>query len=180
MSHDHPSPGLPNQGIIFLSNSNAGVGKRSGTMRLTTKSRYGTRMMLDLAIYAQERPVPLSDISRRQNISIKYLEKLIRKLKKAGFVKSQRGPFGGHMLARSPEAITVGDLVRVLEDTTAIADCAESDDAVCGVCNRAGDCLSRWVWVAASRAMFDTLDSISLSSLISQPPGSLLPSTARK
>lgn len=138
-------------------------------MRLTTKSRYGTRMMLDLAIYAQERPVPLSDISRRQNISVKYLEKLIRKLKKAGFVRSQRGPFGGHMLARPPEEITVGELVRVLEDTTAIADCAENDEPICGVCNRAGDCLSRWVWVKASRAMFDTLDGISLSNLIHPP-----------
>ncbi|MBI9086856.1 MAG: RrF2 family transcriptional regulator [Desulfobacterales bacterium] len=148
-------------------------------MRLTTKSRYGTRMMLDLAIYARERPVPLSDISRRQNISVKYLEKLIRKLKMAGFVSSHRGPFGGHMLAMSPEDITVGNLVRVLEDTTAIADCAESDDAVCGICNRAGDCLSRWVWVAASRAMFETLDSISLSSLINQSEGSALPSEGR-
>lgn len=138
-------------------------------MRLTTKSRYGTRMMLDLAIYAKDRPVPLSDISRRQNISLKYLEKLIRKLKKAGYVKSQRGPFGGHMLACSAEEISVGDLVRVLEGTSAISDCAESDDPVCGVCNRAGDCLSRWVWVAASRAMFDTLDAISLANLVNHP-----------
>ena len=144
-------------------------------MRLTTKSRYGTRMMLDLAIYAKDGPVPLSDISRRQNISVKYLEKLIRKLKSAGFVKSQRGPFGGHMLARSPDEITVGDLVRVLEDSTAIADCAESDDPVCGVCNRAGDCLSRWVWVAASRAMFDTLDSISLAKLVNSPKDGSFP-----
>lgn len=137
-------------------------------------------MMLDLAIYAQERPVPLSDISRRQNISVKYLEKLIRKLKKAGFVRSQRGPFGGHMLALPPEEITVGELVRVLEDTTAIADCAENDEPVCGICNRAGDCLSRWVWVAASRAMFDTLDSISLSSLIHPPEAKTLPPMVRR
>lgn len=148
-------------------------------MRLTTKSRYGTRMMLDLAIYARERPVPLSDISRRQNISVKYLEKLIRKLKMAGFVSSRRGPFGGHMLAMPPEEISVGDLVRVLEDTTAISDCAESDEAVCGVCNRAGDCLSRWVWVAASQAMFEALDRISLSSLVNQSEGTPLPSAGR-
>lgn len=138
-------------------------------MRLTTKSRYGTRMMLDLAIYAKEGPVPLSDISRRQNISVKYLEKLIRKLKTAGYVKSQRGPFGGHMLARSADEISVGDLVRILEDTTAIAECAESEDPICGVCNRAGECLSRWVWIKASRAMFDTLDGISLASLAGHP-----------
>jgi Rrf2 family protein len=136
-------------------------------------------MMLDLAIYAQDGPVPLSDISRRQNISVKYLEKLIRKLKSAGYVKSQRGPFGGHMLAQHPDEITIGDLVRVLEDTSAIADCAESDEPVCGVCNRAGDCLSRWVWVAASRAMFETLDGISLASLVNTPGDGTSPGLSR-
>ena len=66
------------------------VGK---TMRLTTKSRYGTRLILDIAVYGKEKPVPLSDIARRQNMSLKYLEHLTRKLKKAGLIKTQRGPF---------------------------------------------------------------------------------------
>jgi Rrf2 family protein len=135
-------------------------------MRLTTKSRYGTRLILDLAVYAKEGPVPLGDVSKRQNISLKYLEHLIRKLKLAGFIKSQRGPFGGHMLARAPEKITVGDIVRTLEETTAITDCAEKKDKLCGVCNRAGDCLSRWVWIEASRAMFERLDQITIDSLL--------------
>jgi Rrf2 family iron-sulfur cluster assembly transcriptional regulator len=138
-------------------------------MKLTTKSRYGTRMILDLAIYARERPVPLGEIARRQNISLKYLEKLIRKLKQAGFVKSQRGPYGGHMLARPPEQITIGDLVRALEGTVAITDCSLSDEAVCGMCNRAGDCLSRWVWVEASKALFDRLDAITIAALLNRP-----------
>ena len=116
-------------------------------MRLTTKSRYGTRLILDLAVNAQKGPVPLGDVSRRQNISLKYLEQLIRKLKLAGLVKSQRGPFGGHMLKKAPEDITVGEIVRTLEDTTAITDCSERDEKLCGVCNKAGDCLSRWVWI---------------------------------
>jgi len=135
-------------------------------MKLTTKSRYGTRLILDIAIYSKEGPVPLSDISKRQNISPKYLEKLIRKLKAGGVITSRRGPFGGHMLARDPEDITVGDLVRILEDSTAITDCAESDQKICGICNRAGECLSRWVWVEASKAMFDRLDNITISFLI--------------
>lgn len=138
-------------------------------MKLTTKSRYGTRMILDIAIHSGNGPVPLSDISRRQNISPKYLEKLIRKLKAAGVVNSRRGPFGGHMLAKSPEDITVGDLVRILEESTAITDCAETEEKICGICNRAGDCLARWVWVEASNAMFERLDKITISSLIQQP-----------
>ena len=77
-------------------------------MRLTTKSRYGTRLILDIALYGTEKPVPLSDVSRRQNISLKYLEQLSRKLRDAGIINSQRGPFGGHMLAKPPAKISVG------------------------------------------------------------------------
>jgi len=137
-------------------------------MRLTTKSRYGTRLILDLAIYAKEGPVPLGDVAKRQNISVKYLEQLILKLKKAGFIKSQRGPFGGHMLTKPPGEITIGDIVRILEGTTAITDCAEMDEQLCGECNRAGDCLSRWVWVEASKAMFDRLDQITIESIMNK------------
>lgn len=142
-------------------------------MRLTTKSRYGTRLILDLAVYGKERPVPLSDVSKRQNISLKYLEQLISKLKKDGFINSQRGPFGGHMLTKSPDEISVGDVVRSLEGSTAITDCAEEDEQLCGICNKAGDCLSRWVWMEASRAMFERLDSISIADLMRKNKGSI-------
>jgi len=135
-------------------------------MRLTTKSRYGTRMVLDIAINATEKPVSISEISKRQNISVKYLEKLIRKLKQAEVIISHRGPYGGHMLAKSPEDITVGELVRILEDTTAITDCAETDSKVCGECNQAGECISQWVWIEASKAMFERLDEITIASLL--------------
>ncbi|RLC22450.1 MAG: hypothetical protein DRH93_09880 [Deltaproteobacteria bacterium] len=135
-------------------------------MRLTTKSRYGTRLILDIAVNGKEKPVPLSDVSSRQNISLKYLEQLTGKLKKAGIITSHRGPFGGHMLAKSPAEISIGNIVRTLEESTAITDCAEQESQVCGVCNRAGDCLSRWVWLEASRAMFDRLDKITISGLL--------------
>lgn len=135
-------------------------------MRLTTKSRYGTRLILDIAVYGKKKPVPLSDVSKRQNISLKYLEQLTGKLNKAGIIESHRGPFGGYMLVKSPENISIGSIVRTLEESTAITDCAEQEKRVCGVCNKAGDCLSRWVWVEASRAMFDRLDQISISSLL--------------
>ena len=143
-------------------------------MRLTTKSRYGTRLVLDLAANAKTGPVPLSDVSKRQNISLKYLEQLIVKLKKAGLVKSQRGPFGGHMLAKSPNQISVGDIVRTLEESTAITDCAERETQLCGVCNLAGDCLSRWVWIEASKAMFDRLDKITIGGLITKRKDSII------
>jgi len=122
--------------------------------------------MLDLAINAQQKPVPLSDVSKRQNISIKYLEQLTRKLKKFGLIKSQRGPFGGYILAKPPGKITVGDIVQALEGIVVITECSGEEDKFCGVCNRAGDCLSRWVWIKASRAMFECLDQITLEFLI--------------
>lgn len=136
-------------------------------MRLTTKSRYGTRLILDLSVYGKDKPVPLSEVSKRQNISLKYLEQLIAKLKKAGFINSQRGPTGGHMLAKDPKDITIGDIVRVLEDVVVVTDCSEQEKQVCGICNRAGDCLSRWVWAEATRAMFKRLDEITIAGLLS-------------
>lgn len=134
-------------------------------MRLTTKSRYGTRLILDLALNSQEEPVRLSEISKRQGISLKYLEKLIRKLKKAGFVKSMRGPYGGYMLAKPVEDISVGDVVRVLEGTDAITDCTESNN-VCGTCTRAGKCLTQYIWAETSKAMFEKLDSFRIDKLL--------------
>ena len=70
------------------------------------------------------------------------------------------------MLAKSPKEITVGELVRILEGTTAITDCAEADNKMCGECNHAGDCISRWIWIEASKAMFDRMDEITISSLV--------------
>ncbi len=134
-------------------------------MRLTTKSRYGTRLLLDLAEHGNEKYVSLSEVSKRQNISVKYLEQLVSKLKRGGFVKSQRGPRGGHRLARPAGEIGVGDIVRILEGTSAITDCSEADQKRCSACSRADDCLTRWVWVEASKAMFKRLDQITVEDL---------------
>jgi Rrf2 family protein len=123
-------------------------------------------MILDLAMHSEDGYIPLSEISKRQNISLKYLEKLIRKLRDAGFVSSRRGPSGGHQLALSPEKITVGDIVRTLEEGSAITDCSEKDEKLCGICNQAGECLSQWIWIEASKAMFERLDQISIATLL--------------
>jgi len=135
-------------------------------MRLTTKSRYGTRMVLDIAINGKDRPVPVSEISRRQNISVKYLEKLISKLKKSDILKSHRGPFGGHNLSKPPSEITIGTLVRLFEDKGAITECAEVDKTSCKECDQAGECMTQWVWIQAGNAMFERLDSITIDDLL--------------
>ena len=78
-------------------------------MRLTTRSRYGTRLLLDIALNQDKGWVNTTDIARRQNISQKYIEKLITGLRRNGLIESKRGPFGGHKLAKASEDITVGD-----------------------------------------------------------------------
>ena len=69
-------------------------------------------------------------------------------------------------LALSPEKITVGDIVRTLEEGSAITDCSEQDEKLCGICNQAGECLSQWIWIEASKAMFERLDQITIAMLL--------------
>ena len=131
-------------------------------MKLSTRSRYGTRMMLDMAQHYDQGPIQIGDIAKRQDISVKYLEQLIIPLKKANYVKSVRGPKGGHMLAKSPEEVTVGEIVEVLEGEINLARCIESPE----ICDRSDTCLTRGVWEEATRAMYDKLNSITLSKMI--------------
>jgi len=131
-------------------------------MRLSTRSRYGTRMMADLAQNYDKGPVRIGEIARRQGISVKYLEQLIIPLKKANFIKSVRGPKGGHMLAKPPEEITVGEVVKVLEGGLDLAGCIENPDE----CKRSGSCLTKGIWEEATKAMYDKLNSTSLSKML--------------
>ena len=133
-------------------------------MRLTTRSRYGTRMILDIAMHCTAGPVRISDIASRQGLSTKYLEKLIRELKRAGFIASKRGPGGGHSLAIPPEDISVGDVVRSLEGEAGLVECLEND----GLCQRIEQCPTREVWVKASKAMYAALDEISIADLLKE------------
>jgi Rrf2 family transcriptional regulator, iron-sulfur cluster assembly transcription factor len=131
-------------------------------MRLSTKSRYGTRMLLDLAALRGEGPVHLDDIARRQGISVKYLEQILIPLKKAGYVESMRGPKGGHYLARDPEEITVGEIVALLEGGPSLVECSEKPEA----CDRSSFCLTRRLWQEASQALYDKLASFTLADLL--------------
>ena len=131
-------------------------------MKLSTRSRYGTRMMLDLAQHYGESPVQIGEIARRQDISVKYLEQLIIPLKKANYIKSVRGPKGGHVLAKPPEEITVGEIVELLEGGINLADCIENPDT----CDRSETCLTRGIWETATRAMHQELNSITLSDMV--------------
>jgi Rrf2 family transcriptional regulator, iron-sulfur cluster assembly transcription factor len=131
-------------------------------MKLSTRSRYGTRMMIDMAQRYNEGPVQIGDIARRVDVSVKYLEQLIIPLKKAGYITSVRGPKGGHMLSRPPEAISIGEVVRVLEGGINLSDCVENPK----VCDKSEVCLTRSLWEEATKAMHDRLDATTLAEMV--------------
>ena len=131
-------------------------------MKLTKKTRYGTRLLLDLAQHQNEGVVQTSEISIRQNISIKYLEQIIRPLKKAKLVKSVRGPKGGHMLAKKPKKITLGDITRLFEGQSDLVDCISKPET----CPKSDDCVVRLAWQKATIALYKELDSISIANLL--------------
>jgi len=122
-------------------------------------------MILDIALHGLDSPVHSRDIAERQDISIKYLEKLIRELRRGGLIESRRGPQGGHMLAKAPSDITVGDIVRIMECPPKYDDCVCADTE-CMDCPQSGDCLTRDIWVETTRFLFEKLDSFIIGDLL--------------
>jgi Rrf2 family protein len=131
-------------------------------MKLSTRSRYGTRLILDMARHHGNTPIQLGEIARRQNISLKYLEQIIRPLKRANYIRSFRGAKGGHMLNKPPEKITVGEVVALLEEGAFLTFCSKNPKA----CSRSDRCPARLVWLEASRALFDRLNQITFADLL--------------
>ena len=91
-------------------------------MNLSKKSRYGITALIDLAVYAKDQCVQLSSVAERNNISVKYLEQIFSGLRRAGLVKSIKGPQGGYLLAKSPESITVADVIYALDGSYLLED----------------------------------------------------------
>ncbi len=132
-------------------------------MKLTTRSRYGTRLLLDIALHSGGgSPVPSKDTADREGLSLKYLEKLIKLLKQGGYVTGKRGPNGGNVLVRRPEDISIGEVARILDGEEQVLGC-EGDVSTCP---RAAVCLKRSIWDDASMAMYKMLDSYSLADLM--------------
>ena len=100
-------------------------------MKISTKGRYALRLMLDLAMYKENEHTSLKDVSRRQAVSMKYLEQIVAQLSRAGYIRSLRGPRGGYRLARRPEDYTVGDILRVTEGDLSPTSCLQDEYNVC-------------------------------------------------
>jgi Rrf2 family protein len=131
-------------------------------MRLSTKTRYGTRAVLDIALHAQQGPVHLGDISERQEISRKYLGQIIGQLLTAGILESIRGPQGGYILNRLPNEIRLGEIIRTLDGSLALVRCVDKPD----LCNRTERCVTREVWTKAKESMESLFDQITVADLM--------------
>ena len=133
-------------------------------MKLSTKTRYGTRILVELAQKRDQGAVQVSKIASSTKIPVKYLEQLLRALKQAGLVKTSRGPKGGHMLVKDPEDITLGKIVRMFEGQTDLVECVSYPEN----CDMASECLVRTAWYEATGVLYEKLDGISIADLISE------------
>lgn len=131
-------------------------------MRLSTKGRYGLRAVVDLAVNGQAEAVSISSIAMRQNLSESYLEQLIAKLRKAGIVNSVRGAGGGYVLARRPEEITVGDILRALEGKLCVVECPDNQND----CDKYDTCVTKYVWKRINDSINNVVDTMTLMEVI--------------
>jgi len=135
-------------------------------MKLSTRSRYGARILVDLARNSKQGPVQIGEISKRQDISVKYLEQLIRPLKQANLVNSVRGPKGGHLLAVKPEDVTLGQIVRLFEGQSELVECISNPQK----CSMSDDCQVRLAWGDATRVLYENLDNTTIADLMDANP----------
>ena len=130
-------------------------------MKISTRTRYGARFLLQLALRGGSSPVPLSDIARDQEISLKYLGSIASALKKAGIVRTLVGAGGGFLLALPPARITLYDVFKVFDGPVKLVRCV-ADAAACG---RSADCVTRDVWRVANSALENSLKAVTIADL---------------
>ncbi len=132
-------------------------------MRLTTKGRYAVTAMLDLAMHGEDAPVSLSDISKRQGISLSYLEQLFSKLRQNTLVQSVRGPGGGYSLARIPDSISIAEIIGAVSESIDATNCKGAGD-----CQHGEMCLTHHLWEDLSDQIRNFLRGISLANLVAR------------
>lgn len=133
-------------------------------MKLTTKGRYAVTAMLDLALHYEQGAVTLSDIARRQGISLSYLEQLFARLRRSGLVDSVRGPGGGYNLAMTPAAISVAQIIVAINENIDATRCGGEQN-----CDGDERCLTHYLWEDLSERIREFLSSITLADLVSKP-----------
>ncbi len=134
-------------------------------MKLTTKGRYAVTAMLDMCCQSTTAPISLIDISKRQEISLSYLEQLFAKLRRRGLVRSVRGPGGGYLLVSPPKTISVADIIRAVDEPIQATSCNENDPDGCLKSTR---CITHHLWERVGLHINNYLESIHLGSLLEE------------
>lgn len=136
-------------------------------MKLSTKSTYGLRAMLNIALQGDRLATSITNIAKEEGISVAYLEQLLNKLRHKGFVESIRGPKGGYVLSKRADKITVGDIVNTLEGKIYPAHCVSVlKDS--NICKKSKGCVPKIVWLRLAKAISDCLGSITLEDLCAE------------
>ena len=131
-------------------------------MKLSTKGRYGVRLMIDLATHYGEGPILLREIAKREEISEKYLSNLVNPLKATGLVEATRGVHGGYILGKAPAEITMKEIVEVLEGPLCLVECVEKPS----VCDRSTGCIAHDLWREAADEMTQVLEKYTLADMV--------------
>jgi Rrf2 family cysteine metabolism transcriptional repressor len=137
-------------------------------VKLSTRTRYGLRAVIELAENHGKGPLQIKTIAKRQDISAKYLEQLMAILKAAGLVRSIRGSKGGYVLAKAPNQIKLNDVFNCLEGPVTTVECVENED----YCARVAWCVTRQVWAEVQKAITTVLQSITLQDLLDRTKSS--------
>jgi Rrf2 family cysteine metabolism transcriptional repressor len=139
-------------------------------LQVSTKGEYGVRVMVDLARHYGEKPRSLTDIAQAEMLPLAYLEQLAKLLREAEppLIVSTRGAHGGYRLSRSPEQITMGEILRVLEGPIAPMICA-TEGEMNEMCSFLGSCKIRHMWAKIRDAVAHTIDTMSLAELVESP-----------
>ena len=140
-------------------------------MMISTKGRYALRVLIDMAEHQTDGYIPLKEIAKRQEISEKYLESIVKTLVKGGVVEGMRGKGGGYRLNRPAADYSVGQILRLTEGSLAPVTCLEGDE---NTCPRAGHCTTLPMWEKLDTIINDYLDSVSLADLLTQTDGNAL------
>lgn len=135
-------------------------------LRLSTKGQYGVRAMFEIAKGYPKRPVTIREISERQEVSAPYLEQILNKLRKAGLIKSVKGPGGGYVLSRDPKRISIGAILNELEGPVALTSCLTPGQG----CTRIDGCVTHLLWKSLGAKIEAFLETITLQDLIEKEP----------
>jgi Rrf2 family protein len=131
-------------------------------LRLSSKGQYGVRAMFEIARGYPDRPVTIREISERQDVSVAYLEQILNRLRKAGLIKSIKGPGGGYLLTREPAEITIAAVLNELEGPVAITSCLNPEEG----CVRVDSCVTHLLWKALGEQVEAFLETITLRNLV--------------